>query len=283
MFLNRFNLIDEVVYILVKIESIESLKNKILTYVQERMTIGKTEALLAEINSEFKALRPILNKLNERYPRRFHGENYLECCREFSEFHDLVKAEINDSYYGFADEKSFYISFFNQYANFFENQSIEIELIPVQTSLSEYLTLDVIRGKLDECDLYIHNGTYGAAVTVAKTLLEGVFKEIIRTESPEFLNEHKKFQELRKKTFDILKFNAKNESYNNDLKRLVGNVATIVDTINAIRNKVGIGHPSSEQPNLAQALLVVNAAKTVTTFILQTFDQRNKAVKEQLI
>ncbi|MEG0577294.1 MAG: abortive infection family protein [Bacilli bacterium] len=275
--LNRFNLIDGVVFILVKIESIESLKNKVLTYVQERMTIGKTEALLAEINSEFKTLRPILNKLNEKYPSRFHGGNYIEYSREFSEFHDLVKAEVNDNaYYGFANEKSFYTSFFNQYANFFENQSIEIELIPVQTPLSDYHTLDVIRGKLDECDLYIHNGTYGAAVTVAKTLLEGVFKEIIRTESPEFLNEHKKFQELRKKAFDILEFNAKNESYNNDLKRLVGNVATIVDTINAIRNEVGIGHPSSEQPNLAQALLVVNAAKTVTTFILQTFDQRNK-------
>lgn len=272
------------ILILVKIEKIENLKEKVLLYVSGYLDTEDTKELYSKINEEFKALRPILNKLNEKYPKRFHGETYLEYCREFKEFYDLVVIEINNNpyNYGDTDERGYFISFFNQYANFMENQSIEIELIPVKVHLSNQLTLDNVRDTLYECDLYIHNGSYSVAITMAKTLLEGIFKEIIRTETPEYLNEHRKFGDLKKTAFDILEFNTKSEPYKNELKRLVGNVTTVVDTINSIRNEVGIGHPTTEQPDLAQALLVVNSAKTVTTFILQTFDQRNKAVKEQL-
>lgn len=270
------------ILILIKIEKIESLKEKVLLYVSGYLDMEDKKELYSKISAEFKVLRPILNKLNEKYPKRFHGESYLEYCREFDEFYDLVVTEINNNpyNYGETDERGYFTSFFNQYANFMENQSIEIELIPVKMHLSNQLTLDNVRDILNECDLHIHNGSYGAAITMAKTLLEGVFKEIIRTESPELLEVHQDFPVLKKKAFEIIELSTNNEAYDKDLKKLVGNISTIADTVNSIRNKVGIGHEAIDKANLSHALLVVNAAKTVTTFVLQTFDERNKRVRE---
>ncbi|MDC6269269.1 abortive infection family protein [Lysinibacillus fusiformis] len=161
-----------------------------------------------------------------------------------------------------------------------ENQSIEIELIPVKVHLSNQLMVDNIRETINECDLHIHNGSYGAAITMAKTLLEGVFKEIIRTESPGLLEVHQDFPVLKKKAFEIIELTTNNEAYQKDIKKLVGNISTIADTVNSIRNKVGIGHEAIDKPTISHALLVVNAAKTVTTFVLQIFDERNKRVRE---
>lgn len=267
--------------------------------------------LYSKINKEFKGLRLILNQLNKKYPNKFHGESLLEHSREFNEFHKLVVDEISSSpYYGDASESDYFTSFFNQYANFLENQSFEIELIPVVVHLSNQLTLDNVRESLDACDLHIQNGNYDVAVTTAKTLLESVFKEIIRTECPEFLNEHKTFPRLKKKAFDILELTTNSDAYTKDLKKLgenistitdtvtsiseayevynaelnklVGNVSTTADMVNSIRNKVGMGHEAIDKPTASQALLVVNSAKTVATFILQTFDERNKKVMESI-
>lgn len=70
------------------------------------------------------------------------------------------------------------------------------------------------------------------------------------------------------------------------------NISTIADTVtsiseayeayNSIRNKVGMGHEAIDKATASQALLVVNSAKTVATFILQTFDERNKKVIESI-
>lgn len=280
-------------------------------YISEDLENVDRYELYSKINKEFKRLRPILHKLNEKYQNRFEGQTYLEYTREFDEFYKLVVEEVNsNSYYGANSESDYFISFFNQYANFLENQSFEIELIPVEVHLSNQLTLDNVRESLDACDLHMQNGSYDVAVTTAKTVLESVFKEIIRTECPEFLNEHKTFPRLKKKAFDILELTTNNDAYTKDLKKmgenistiadtvtsiceayevynaelnkLVGNVSTTADMVNSIRNKVGMGHEAIDKPTASQALLVVNSAKTVATFILQTFDERNKKVMESI-
>lgn len=191
-----------------------------------------------------------------------------------------------------------------------ENQSFEIELIPVEIHLSNQLTIDNVRESLEDCDLHMQNGSYAVAITTAKTVLESVFKEIIRTECPEFLNEHKTFPRIKKKAFDILELTSRSdtyakdlkklgenistiadtvtsiseayEAYNSELNKLVGNVSTAADIVNSIRNKVGMGHEAIDKATASQALLVVNSAKTVATFILQTFDERNKKVIESI-
>lgn len=72
------------------------------------------------------------------------------------------------------------------------------------------------------------------------------------------------------------------EAYNSELNKLIGNVSTTADMVNSIRNKVGMGHEAIDKVTASQALLVVNSAKTVATFILQTFDERNKKVIESI-
>lgn len=264
-----------------KVETFENLKRKVLDYHEKGLSIGETKKLLEEINLSFKALRPIMNKLNEKYPNQFTGENYVKYAREFEEFYDLIveDIELNDNYYNKTDVRGYLINFFNQYANFLENQKYEIELIPIETYLPEILTLDRIRDTLSDCDLLIAKEEYGAAITSAKTLLEGTFKEIILSKDPNALEKHIDFPALKKQAFEILNMSTKNKSYDNDLIKLIGNLSTIADTVNSIRNKVGIGHIGVAKPNQHHALLVVNAAKTVMTFVFHSYDfQSRKAV-----
>ena len=234
--------------------------------------------MLKEINEEFKLLRPILTKLNNKYPNKFRGEYHLSYSREFEEFVNYIEQELNNNgyYNDYFDLKEYLILFFNEYANFLENQSFEIELIPIKTYISENLTLDAIRDTLSDCDLLIAKEEYGAAVTMAKTLLEGTFKEIILNNDPDSLEKYTDFPSLKKQAFEILNMSTKNKAYNNDLIKLIGSLSTVADTVNSIRNKVGIGHLSSTKPNAHHALLVVNAAKTIMTFVFQSYDFQSK-------
>lgn len=52
-----------------------------------------------------------------------------------------------------------------------------------------------------------------------------------------------------------------------DITRILGALATVLDSLNPIRNNASVAHPNTELLDNAEAPLVVNAARTVFAYL----------------
>lgn len=52
-----------------------------------------------------------------------------------------------------------------------------------------------------------------------------------------------------------------------DIKRILGAMATVLDSLNPIRNNASIAHPNDELLGEPEAHLVINAARTVFAYL----------------
>ncbi|WP_373235094.1 abortive infection family protein [Mycobacterium marinum] len=52
-----------------------------------------------------------------------------------------------------------------------------------------------------------------------------------------------------------------------DITRILGAMATVLDSLNPIRNNASVAHPNTELLDDAEAHLAINAARTVFAFL----------------
>jgi hypothetical protein len=126
-----------------------------------------------------------------------------------------------------------------------------------------------------------------AAITLARTILEDTCKWIIHEAGKSF-KEEDDLPTLYRNLAKILKL-APDDHTEQVFKQILGNCQSIVESLGAIRNKLGDAHsqgPKRAKPQTRHAELAVNLAGTMATFLIATWEARSLAeasAKEQAV
>lgn len=114
-----------------------------------------------------------------------------------------------------------------------------------------------------------------AAITLARTLLEDTCKWLLH-EADEHFKDDDDLPVLYRRLAKVLKL-APDDHTEQVFKQILGSCQSIVESLGAIRNKLGDAHsqgPRRARPQARHAELAVNLAGTMATFLIATWEAR---------
>ena len=117
----------------------------------------------------------------------------------------------------------------------------------------------------------------GRAITLARTLLEDVCKWII-VEAGETYKEADDLPALYKQLAKLLRL-APDDHTEQVFKQILGNCQSVVESLGALRNKLGDAHslgPRRARPSPRHAALAVNLSGAMATFLVETWEARQR-------
>jgi len=131
--------------------------------------------------------------------------------------------------------------------------------------------------QIGKCDRKLSENDFDGAITNARSLLEAVLSEVEQGLSPENPPPYDgDLVKLYKRVQKLLNLEPSRTDIAEPLKQVLGGLASIISGLAGLRNKMGDAHVRSYQPAKRHAVLVVNAAKTLAAFIVET-SERNVA------
>jgi hypothetical protein len=168
-------------------------------------------------------------------------------------------------------------------------QNKTIEILPIKDNHNYHIEVnkvpkidnEFIRENLDKCDRKIAEGDNSGAITNARTLLETILLYIYREIKGEDFNFNGDLNKLYKEVSNTLKF-SKDKKIEQSIKQVLGGISTVINGIAGISNKLGDRHGKlNEQykPGKSMAILVVNATKTLSEFLVSAYENQCKDVK----
>lgn len=132
--------------------------------------------------------------------------------------------------------------------------------------------------QIKKCDKKLDENDFDGAITNARSLLEAVFidveKDLSLSSPPPYDGDLVK---LYKRIQKLLNLEPTRIDIAEPLKQVLGGLTNIISGLSAIRNKMGDAHVRTYQPAKRHAVLIVNAAKTLSAFIVET--KENKVTK----
>lgn len=135
-----------------------------------------------------------------------------------------------------------------------------------------------IEQQLKKCDDKLTEGDFDGAITNARSLLEAVLTDVEQDLSPESPPGYDgDLPKLYKRVARLLNLEPERTDIAEPLKQVLGGLASVVSGLSALRNKMGDAHVRSYQPSKRHALLVVNSAKTVANFVVDSKEHKLKA------
>lgn len=143
---------------------------------------------------------------------------------------------------------------------------ISTEPIELVEQPTPEVTSEVVERALKDSQQLLYSSGASSAVDRVHTALHGYLrniceKERIPVEEQEALTSIFKKVRTKHPAFDIDIIGA------DESKRLIGALATIVDTLNTLRNHASIAHPNDEILEEAEAILVVNCVRTILHYL----------------
>ncbi len=136
---------------------------------------------------------------------------------------------------------------------------------------TDVISLSYASEKAALADRALADGDWEGAVTKARTLLEAVMVEI-ETRRKGRRGDHERtlqgqFTVVRK----LLRIDEEREDLDVHFKTMIKGMVLVVEGIAPVRNKMGDGHASERVPAPHHARFVVNAAKTVSYFLVESY------------
>jgi hypothetical protein len=141
------------------------------------------------------------------------------------------------------------------------------------------LTHDFIREQLAKCERKLVAADNDGAITNARALLEAVLREVEHRVSGapgdtkgDLVKQYKSVQKL-------LRLQPDREDLHESLRQMLIGLVSIVNGIAAARNAMSDAHARTYKPAPHHARLVVNAANTITDFLLASYEaQRDRGL-----
>nr|WP_245345370.1 abortive infection family protein [Halobacillus andaensis] len=147
----------------------------------------------------------------------------------------------------------------------------------IECTIPAELTFDRILQDFQNCDDRIQKEDYSGAITSARSLIEGVCKEILVINGFNSLEgDNQKLPSLFKNVRNVLNLDASNEKLEEPLKNVITGLNKVVNGLNEIRNMSGDGHVVKRTPSKHHAILTVNSAKTIVGFLFQTYEYQKE-------
>lgn len=127
--------------------------------------------------------------------------------------------------------------------------------------------------QIRKCDRKLAENDFDGAITNARSLLEAVLVDVeleLSQESPPPFNGD--LIKLYKRVQKLLSLEPSRTDISGPLKQVLTGLASIVSGLAGLRNTMGDAHVRSYQPAKRHAVLVVNSAKTLAAFVVDTKD-----------
>lgn len=153
----------------------------------------------------------------------------------------------------------------------------ESETIQLPAShATDVLSDQYVRELSEKCDARLSTDDLDGAVTVARTLLEAVLSEL------EFRlagnrGDHKgdlprQFKAVAK----LLRIDDERPELDERFKDVVRGLVTIVSGVAPLRNRISDGHARARRPARHHARVVINASRTVVTFLVESYSYQHR-------
>lgn len=149
---------------------------------------------------------------------------------------------------------------------------MDVKIIHVKSDVPDRLTFAHIKEDLAKCDKRFADGDYSGAITSARSLVEGVCNQIIVNITGESLKDKLDLPALFTRVRKELNLNTDNTNLEKPLKQVLSGLINIVNGLAEIRNGNGDAHHRRYEVNKHYALVVINSAKTVVTFLFNTYE-----------
>lgn len=135
----------------------------------------------------------------------------------------------------------------------------------------DHLTMDYVRELEGKANKRLAAGDLEGAITVARTLLEAVLQELeLRLLGVN--GDHKgDLQRQYKAVAKELRIDDQRTDIDDSFKQIARGLVQIVNGVAAIRNKLSDGHARKVKPDVRHARVAVNAANTVSGFLVEVY------------
>ncbi len=124
--------------------------------------------------------------------------------------------------------------------------------------------------QIEKSEQKILSGDYDGAITNARSLLEGIMRDIIALDSDAPQKCDGDMMKLYKRVQKVLNLESSRPDIDSPLKQVLSGLNSIISGIAAIRNRMSDAHVRSYKPSKHHAVLVVNSAKTMANFLYDT-------------
>lgn len=133
------------------------------------------------------------------------------------------------------------------------------------------LSTDYVRELTEKADGRLANGDGEGAITAARTMLEAVLveleKELAGAPGDYKGDLPKQFKSVAKR----LRIDDERADLDDHFKQVARGLVQVVNGLAPIRNKMSDGHARQRKPETHHARVIVNAAKTVATFLVESY------------
>jgi len=144
---------------------------------------------------------------------------------------------------------------------------LEAKLKPTDRASHEF-----IEEQVNKCDRKLQEGDYDGAITNARSLLEAVMFELegrLDSARPSYDGDLPK---LYKRVQKLLNLDPARTDISDSLRQLLSGLTSVVAGLAPLRNKMGDAHVRTYKPGRHHAKLAVNAAKTISDFIIDSYE-----------
>jgi hypothetical protein len=159
--------------------------------------------------------------------------------------------------------------------NFFKIKDLKSGIVEISKGI-EKLSHEFIKEQIEKCDKKILSEDFDGAITNARSLVEAVLSELekqLDINPPEYDGDLIKLYRRVQKSLNL---EPSRQDISNSLRQVLGGLNSIVVGLAGLRNKMSDSHCRTYKPEKHHAILVVNSAKTLISFLLDTFEYNKK-------
>jgi hypothetical protein len=221
--------------------------------------------------------------------RRYYTETKLQELNEHGRISEVINAYFNPiNFIGKENLLNDLIDLTNKYLEF-DGYKIEIcnrkvRIIAIVDKILETkeiykLNNEIIRENIEKCDKRIEEGDFSGAITSARTFLESLLLFIYKEFTEEDYEFNGNLPRLYKDVTKLIGLNLE-KSTEEDIKKLLGGLISIVSGISGISNRVADRHGRlneyKKEVLKPLSILIVNSVKTLSLYLLNVYEKIKK-------
>jgi hypothetical protein len=142
---------------------------------------------------------------------------------------------------------------------------------PTSSHAADVLSTEYVRELSEKCDSRLSNDDLDGVVTSARTLLEAILAEIelrLGGLKEDYKGDlAKQFKHATK----LLRMDDTRADLNENFKQVIRGLVMVVNGLAPLRNKMSDAHARERKPSLHHARLIVNAVKTMSAFLVESY------------
>jgi len=218
------------------------------------------------------------------FPTRWvYAEDKIKIILQQDRFLVFLNKFLDDSIYIDTEyETSEIVDYLNQYLKFdgyeiiktgnkYQIKDLKTPQIIIPEEYLEIISTEFLEEQIKKCDKKIIESDYDGAITNARSMVEEVLLEIEKEVSGRREKYDGDLSSLYKRVKKLINFDAGREGLDTCLKQILSGLNNIVIGLGGLRTKASDSHAREYKPCKHHAELAVNAAKTLTAFVINSY------------